>query len=879
MQRTILPLVLVLSGALSAPAPAPAQETKTKFQELIEGKTAVDHDGGAMWNMWHGDQQLLVELKSADLSQEYIVLTSIARGTGMGMVIGGMSWGFGDDVIWTFRKSGEKIYVLRRNVRFRADANSPEATAVEIAYNDSIIYVLPILTTTAGGGDLVDMSRIFMSDDQNIGRSIGASFRFASDRSTWNEVKAFPGNVELEVAAVYSGSGDLERVPDARGVTVDVHYSISELPKVGSNGYKTRVADDRIGYFLTVMKDFSNTDNDEHFVRYINRWNLQPRDASIERSPPREPIVFYVEKTVPVFLRPTVEAGILEWNKAFEAIGFAGAVRVQHEEDVEAAMGVDIDPEDGRYNFFRWITSDAGFAMGPSRVDPRTGQILDADIIFDAGFLESWKQEYETLTAEDAHRLNPNWSPIEDLAGELGLPETELLLQHCAYSQQMQRQAGFAAAVLMGQGVIGKDGELPLEFVHQGLKEVVMHEVGHTLGLRHNFKASTWRPLDDMQAEGAEPDPTLATVASVMDYSPANITPRGVPQGLYYSQTLGPYDFWAIEYGYKTIKSGEAEELAKIAARSGEPGLDYATDEDTRSSDADPLSNRFDLGADPIAFARRQMRHADEFIPGVVDRSVEDGQGYQRARQAFGVLMSEYWQSAQFAARFPGGVYVNRDHRGDAGDRSPFVVVEPEKQREAMRLILDSAFAAPEYDGTLLNQLAASRWNHWGVASASRLDYPIHDTIETMQTQVLSQLLSSTRLQRILDNEYKAAADDDAYTLAEHMQLLVDGVFSEVRNVDAAGEFSNRAPYIDSFRRNLQRSTLRRLAGLVTGGTGPSDARTLARMQLTTLGENMTHLLNRDVLKLDDYSRAHLLDMHRGIEQALNAEVSISGVN
>lgn len=227
MQRYFIPMVLTLCSVLSSRLPAQETETKTKFEQLTADRTAIDHDGGAMWNMWHNDQQLLVELTSADLQQEYIILPSIARGTGTGMVIGGMSWGFGDDIIWTFRKSGDKIYVLRRNVRFRADANSPEATAVEIAYNDSVIYALPILTTTPGGGDLVDMSRIFMSDDQNIGRSIGAGFRFVSDRSTWNEVKAFPGNVELEVAAVYSGSGDLEgKVPDARGVTVDVHSTL-----------------------------------------------------------------------------------------------------------------------------------------------------------------------------------------------------------------------------------------------------------------------------------------------------------------------------------------------------------------------------------------------------------------------------------------------------------------------------------------------------------------------------------------------------------------------------------------------------------------------------------------------------------------------------
>ena len=292
----------------------------SKFDQAIKGLTHQDSDGKEMWTLYHNDQKLLVELDANDLKQEYIVLTSIARGIGSGMVIGGMSWGFGDDIIWKFRKSGEKIYVLRRNVRFRAAPKSPEASAVELAYADSVLYALPIIAKSPKGADLVDMTRIFMSDDQKIGQAIGPRFSFASDRSTWEKVSAFPGNTQLQLAAVYSGSGNLEKVPDPRGVQVSVHYSISTLPALGT--YKPRPADDRIGHFLTVLKDFSDKNDPEHFVRFVNRWHLQKRDPGIELSPPKEPIVFYIEKTVPVFLRPTVEAGILEWNKAFEKIGF-----------------------------------------------------------------------------------------------------------------------------------------------------------------------------------------------------------------------------------------------------------------------------------------------------------------------------------------------------------------------------------------------------------------------------------------------------------------------------------------------------------------------------------------------------------------------------
>jgi hypothetical protein len=853
---------------------------KSKFEQLTEGMTR--HEG--MWTCYSKDQKLFVDLKSADLSKDYIILTSIAQGISQGMVLGGMSWGFGDEVIWTFKKVGEKIHVIRRNVRFRAKPDSPEASAVRLAYSDSVLYALPILTETSGG-QLVDMTGIFMSDDQQIGRHIGIGFRFVNDRSTFADVKPFPKNLEVEVAAIYSGSSSffsdsLETVADPRGVQIRVHYSISELPKVGSNGYKTRPADDRVGYFLTVIKDFSDKEDDQHFVRHINRWHLEKKDNDIKYSDPKEPIEFYIEKTVPVWLRPTVRAGILEWNKAFEALGFADAIRVRQQED-----DAEWDPEDINYNTFRWMTADAGFAMGPSRVDPRTGQILDADIIFDASFLEYWKQDYETLSDQDVERLRPNWTPFDKFDADNLRLHQHRPGERCLHCVGMQHQMGFAAAALSGRGAT-KNGELPEEFIHQALKEVVMHEVGHTLGLRHNFKGSAWKDLGHITHADRKADEPL--VASVMDYNPAIIVPPGKDQGLYFTQTIGPYDCWAIEYGYKPIASKEDEELAKIASRSAEPGLDYATDEDTDSLDSDPFANLFDLGANPEAFARQQMEHASALLPKVVERSVEDGDGYQRARRAFGLLLSEYWRSAMFASRLPGGVKVHRDHKGDKDARAPFEIVDADTQRKAVELLVETTFASPSYDGKVLNFLAASRWNHWGMSDTLRLDYPIHETIARLQGTVLRQLLDSTTLQRLQDNEVKLNSDSDVYTLAEHLRRIIEGAFSEWDAPPSEGELSNRKPLISSFRRGLQRETLDSFARLVVDGNAapgripfdaPEDARTLARMHLQHLDQKAQALLDAKDLKLDDYSRAHLLDSRARIRQVLDAELEIRSVD
>jgi hypothetical protein len=362
----------------SAPAPYAAMLKDTKSESgLLE--------------LHHRDNGIFAELKSGDYNSEYIVLIAISRGIGKGDLLGGMTWGFGDDWVWQFRKIGNNVHVIRKNVRFKADANSPESRAVRAAYTDSVLFSLPTTLKGPKGGDLVDLTPVFMSDLPQIAQSL-PGFMFSPQKSLISKVKAFPENVELEVAATYASSGQMQidTVPDSRGVTINVHYSITKIP---TTGYQPRLADPRVGYFLTVVKDYSNKTDREQFVRYINRWDLQKADPSAELSPPKKPIVFHIEKTVPYKYRKAIYDGIYEWNKAFEKAGFVNAIEVHQQLEND-----DKDPEDVRYNFFRWITSNAGFAMGPSRVNPYTGQILDADIIFDADFLTSWKQEFETFT-------------------------------------------------------------------------------------------------------------------------------------------------------------------------------------------------------------------------------------------------------------------------------------------------------------------------------------------------------------------------------------------------------------------------------------------------------------------------------------------------
>jgi hypothetical protein len=856
-------------------AEAPPAKPKPKYppyEELLKDAKKIE----GLITLHRKDDTLFAEIGPRQLDRDYIVLITIARGIGQTPIVGGFSWGFGDDAVWQFRKAGENIQLVRRNVRFTAESGSPTERAVKVAYTDSVLFSLPIRTQSPAGAYVVDLTQVFMSDLPQIGLVL-PGFSFSPSKSTWaDDPQNFPKNLELQVAATYASSGteSIESVPDTRGVTINVHYSISELPVTS---YKPRLADDRVGYFLTVLKDFSKKDSeDDRFVRYITRWNLEKADPSAEMSTPKEPIVFWLEKTIPFKYRKPIRDGILEWNKAFEKAGYYDAIEVRQQPD-DAPW----EPGDIRYNTFRWITAGAGFAMGPSRVNPTTGQILDADIIFDADFLQYWKQEYETFTPTGIAALTGGPITLEEYRRDLRRTPQRLHDSHsnrcaCNLLGGMSRQMALGSAIMATRK--RSDAEME-KLIMQGLKEVAMHEVGHTLGLSHNFKASTLYSLAELNDPNKTKDTGIG--ASVMDYNPVNIMPEGQPQGDYFSTTIGPYDMWAIEYGYKPLKSGspdaELAELKKIASRSGEPGLAFASDEDARGIDPDPHSVRNDLSNDLVTYAKSQAKLVAESWPNIVDEMTKEGEGYQRARRAFGVLLARHGEAMFQAARYVGGLYVSRSHKGDAKAAKPLEVVNVERQREALTLLEEQVFNDKPFNfpPDLYNQLAASHWDHWGTEVVERGDYPAHDIILMWQDRIVAKLLSPLTLSRMHDSELKVNADADALTTAELVERLTKAVYSEVDSVKE-GEFTNRKPAISSLRRNLQRAYLRRLSQLALGETSaPEDCQTIAFAELGRLKTRVDSALAGQA-KLDSYSQAHLQETSARITKVMDAKMLVA---
>ncbi len=887
------------------------------FDKLVKG--AKEYDG--LFKLFHKDDHLYAEIKPTQLNHPFLCPIAIARGMGMG----GMTLNFEEQWVLVFKKvSATRLHLIRRNVHFQARAGSPVARAVETTYTDSVLLALEIRSIHPGRqGILIDLADIFMSDFAQVG--LGS---FDRNRSTWGKIKAFPRNVEIQVAATFAGSGRSffggdDSVIDSRGSTIVLHYGLVELP---DSGFQPRVADDRVGYFLSVVKDFTSDNKDTSFLRYVNRWRLERADTDVKNknklSVPKKKIVFWIEKSVPYEYRPFVRDGILEWNKAFEKVGFRDAIEVRQQENE------DFDPEDMNYNTFRWITTGQGFAMGPSRANPLTGEILDADIIFDADMIRYWKQEAKLFGQGSA--LSQQASPIRAIRqgwGLSGLPIRQGALGWdaraegaggkgqepglndarsrlwairqglCQCGPCLRYELGLASIALAARGDgQAKGGDaVPEDLVGQAIKMVVMHEVGHTLGLRHNFKASTM--LKNEQLHDTKITRQKGLSGSVMDYLPVNLAPKGVKQGDYFTTTIGPYDYWAIEYAYKPLDGGtdgEVSKLQELAKNGALAGHDYGTDEDMYGT-SDPLINVWDLGADPMKFAMDRIVIAEELMKTLGDKVVDKGEGYQRVRQAFDLLLGQYGNGAYLVASFVGGEYAHRDHRDDPKGRDPLVPVKAARQRQALEflqehILNDKYFHFPPQ---VLRRLAADRWSHWGndAGFGSSVDYPLHGRILRIQRVVLDHVFSPSVLTRIQNNAAKTDADEQPLQIAEVFRSLTEGIWGEFPVKGAAD--AKKAVRSSVIRRNLQRQHLKELSNLVLGkrpssggfiiffggsggGTAPPDARSLARMHLREVQGRIQVVLNGKNGQLDETTRAHLEECRERVGRVLNASLQLN---
>jgi hypothetical protein len=863
------------------------------FEEVTKDAKQIRPDETTFLTLYYNEKkdELWAQIPKALLGQHFLFAASLSGGpeaTGMQA---------GHSLVY-FQQMDKQLVLMEVDPRYVGREDKVLSDLIKRTFRDTILKAVPI-HTMKGADPVIDLADLFKQDLGGLGAWLGGAINPSLSR--WVEHKAFPENVELAVDLAV-----MEQGPYAvGGRPVTMHYSLSHLPKTD---YQPRHADTRIGYFLTARMDWTKGyDAYTLFDRYVHRWNLTKQDPDLKLSPPKKQIVWYIEKTVPIRLRHYIKEGILEWNKAFEKCGIVDAMTVRQQRDDDETANY--DPEDVRYNFIRWMVTGGGYAAGPSRANPMTGEIFDADVVFDDSLIRAELVTYGTFTGgggtpptdgyqpviEDFLNSHPQWQYYDfrqyllpDVVfgadRERREPPTPLpFLQHqdfppCEICNGMRHQLSLAGAVMQAKGIT----EIPEEFLGQVVRYITTHEVGHCLGLMHNFKASSWRPLNEILEMSATGEPTIG---SVMEYSPPVFLLRDEKQTLYTTGGLGPYDYWAIEYGYRPVEApytSEDELLKSITDRVAEPGHAFGNDLDAIGFiSPDPLTNRWDLGADPIEYAKHEMKLAADLLKDLPNWAVKDGEDYYRMRRLFARLVYEYGRVGIFAARFAGGQYLHRDHKGDPDARAPFVNVPVEKQREGLQFVCNTIFAEHfyDFDPQMLNSLAPGRWLHWGTDAFDLFtEVPVHEIIARNQYYSLLTLMNPFTVGRIFDNELKVPAGEDRYTLAEHLGTLSDSIWSELdRTTDK--KWTSREPFVSSIRRDLQRMHLQMLLNLVLGEPGlsaPAEATGVARYCLTNLDGKIQKRLTGG--SLDQASQAHLSDVHEQITKALEAIYTRGGV-
>ncbi len=834
-----------------------------------------------LFTLWQNDEKVWLELKPSDFNQPLFLSPKLKTGIGEPRFFGGL---MGDELVIEFRRIYNVVQMVARNTEYVAAPKTPTGRAVEAAFSPSLLSATPVasLPHPDRNSVLVEANALFVNDMMGIAQGLQRQYRqgYALDgrNSVITEVRSTDDLLVLEVLSHYA-TGTIalpnpgatppgapqpsqpQTVPDPRSVFMTLHYSLAKLPE---QVMAPRQADGRVGYFTSNRSDFSDDLSRSPRQRFVNRWRLEKSDPAAELSPPVKPITYWLDRTIPEKYRASITAGVLEWNKAFEKIGFKDAIRVEVQPDDAPWDTLDF----GR-NSVRWMTnSNPSFgAIGPSHVDPRSGEILDADI------------GIESLSSRSLRALRSQVLASSPATGPSDLPP-ELAARGmraeawCAYAGQAAEQLDYALDVLEARGDIAPDSPEAEAFVQGYMKDVTMHEVGHTLGLRHNFRSSR------VYTEAQLADPAFTAKhgisGSVMEYAALNLAAPGVPlpkQGTVFNATIGPYDYWAIEYAYRPLPSDqESSELAKIAARSAEPLLAFGTDEDNFLG-VDPETLHFDLGADVIAFARKRITIARDLLSRQEARTLPADQDYAVLRRSVTYALRDMGRAAGVLTRQIGGVRTLRDHAGSG--RDPLSPKPAADQRAALDLLARGFLSADSFriSPALQRKLAvdflersdAALRGDGTLATALVTDFSLASLVIELQRNVLGNLLSDSVSVRLLDSEDKLPKD--ALRLSELYRSLNDAVWSEL----------GQSGDIPSLRRELQRDYVTRISNqlLRPGALSRADARSLVRAQAQALQSRLNAAAKRPGLSAE--AQAHLQDSADTLQQALTAKLTRAG--
>ena len=743
------------------------------------------------------------------------------------------------NLVFTIKNAFDKLEFSEVNTSLYYNPNNPVSKTANVDKPEAVFFS-DKYSVEDSLGYLISADGLFISEKldpikPDVPPSIFTSKSFGLGtlnpaKSKYFKLRSFQDNTDVIVDLAYDNPnnpvpGGID-ITDSRYVRVRMQHSLIAMP---DNNYIPRRDDPRIGYFMEEINDQTSM-SATPYKDVIHRWNLKKKDTSAAISEPVEPIVWWVENTTPLEYRQTIIDAGLKWNAAFEKAGFKNAIQMKIMPDTATW-----DPADIHYNVIRWVASvkPSYGAIGPSFVNPKTGQILGADITVE------W--------------YTGSFSPIYDeLFNKAAINNESNAINYCSLGNELKSQLATGLTFLETSGASTED----LKEVHkQFLTYLILHEMGHTLGLNHNMRAS--QMLSPAEINNKTITHKIGLTGSVMDYPAINISSDRSKQGDYYTTLAGPYDVWAIQYGYTEFNKDEQEGLNKILLRSTEPYLAFGNDGDdmrTPGKAMDPRVNINDLTNDAIAYAEDRFKLVNNTMSKLLVKYSKQNQSYAELRARYGNLNTQRLNMISAVSRYIGGVYEDRSFPEQKSATKPFTPTPLATQKKAMEVLAKYVFAPNAYDADaqLYAYLQPQRRGY--NQSPNGDDYKITTLILSNQlTGALNHILNSSTLQRITNSRLYG----NTYSVADVLNDLTKAIFDADIN-------SN----VNVYRQNLQTAYLKALVQLSSDLSTTDDIAKAAAHY--TLKKIKTKLAT--AISLNEDTKAHRSSLVFIIDNALTVK-------